>query len=92
VFQEYQLHPFITVRPKLAVIGRIQIQERTGLRQHPALKRAAVDGGNAIAAGGFGAIGIEFDAGQMGTGIACDLQQRGAIADTGIDGRIWCRR
>jgi hypothetical protein len=63
VFQEYQLHPFITVRPKLAVIGRIQIQQRARFRQNPALKRAAVDGGNAIAVGGLGTVGIEFYAG-----------------------------
>src|SRR5271157_3692234 len=88
VFQEYQLHPFITVRPKLAIIGRIQIQERTGFRQHPALKRAAVDGGNAIAVGGFGTVGIEFDAGQVPAGVFGDFDQRSAVADTGIDGRI----
>src|SRR5271166_4943612 len=88
VFQEYQLHPFITVRPKLAVIGRIQIQERTSFRQHPALKRAAVYGGNAIAVGGFGAIGIEFDAGEMSVGIPRDLKQCSAVADARITSRI----
>src|SRR5271165_5559296 len=41
VFQKYQLHPLVTVRPKLAVIRRIEIQKRRGLCQHTALKRAA---------------------------------------------------
>src|ERR1035441_3921282 len=44
VLQEHQLHPFVTVRSELSVIWWIQIQERAGLRQYPALKGTAVDG------------------------------------------------
>src|ERR1035438_2891863 len=51
VFQEYQLHPLVTVRTKLAVIRRIQIQQRTRFRQYPALKRAAVDGRDSFSGG-----------------------------------------
>ena len=57
------------MRPKLGVIGRIQIQERTGFRQYPALKRAAVDRGDAIPAGGCGTVGVEFDGGEMSAGV-----------------------
>src|SRR5664280_347115 len=63
VFQEHQLHSLITVRSKLIVIGRVKIQERTGFSRHSALKGTAVNSGNAITVGGFGAVGIEFDSG-----------------------------
>src|SRR5271157_6048078 len=88
VFQEHQLHPPITVRPNLGVIGRIQIQQRARFRQYPTLKRAALDRGNASAVGGFGAIGVEFDGGEMSVGIPRDLKKCRAVADAGINGRI----
>src|SRR5271166_3912340 len=88
VFQEHQLHPLITVRPKLAVIRRIQIQERASFRQHPALKNAAVDGGDSFSGGCRGPVCIEFNAGQVGTSVHGDLKQGRTVAGTRIDGRV----
>src|ERR1035438_9713549 len=42
----------------------------------------------ACSGGAFGTIGIEFDAGQVPAGVFGDFDQRGAVADTGIDGRV----
>src|SRR5271166_2181096 len=88
MFQEHQLHPFITVWPKLVVIGRIQIQERTGFRQHPALKCAAMDGRDSFSGGCRGSVCIEFDAGQVGTSVHGDLKQGRTVAGTRIDDRV----
>src|SRR5271165_4786187 len=64
VLQEHQFRPFITVRPKLTVIGWIQVQERTAFRQHPALKRAAMDRRDSFPCGCRGPVRVEFDASQ----------------------------
>jgi len=50
---------------ELAVIGRIQIQERACFRQYPALKGAAVDGSDSFLGSGSSSVGIKFDAGQV---------------------------
>src|SRR5271166_6649919 len=75
VFQEHHLHPFVTVRPKLAVIRRIKIQERAGLRWYSALKCTTVDRRNSHLTGGCSSVRVEFDAGQVGTTVLGDLKQ-----------------
>src|SRR5271169_3480090 len=74
VLQEHQLHPFITVRPKLCVIGRIQVQERACFRQHPALKGAAVNGRYSLLGGGRSSVRVELDTCQVRVRILCDLK------------------
>ena len=78
------------MRPKLTVIGWIQVQKGAGFGQHPAFKGTAVDGRNSFGCGCRGPVGVEFNASHVCTGILGKLDQRAAIANTGINGRIGC--
>src|SRR5664279_1373781 len=61
-------------------------------RPTPGTQSAAVDGGDSFPGGCRGPVCVEFDAGQVPAGVFGDFDQRGTVADTGIDGLIWCRR
>src|SRR6516162_3968834 len=62
VLQECQFHPFITVRAELVVVGWIQVKQRAGLHQYPALKGTTMGGRNSLVSGGGSSVGIQFDA------------------------------
>src|SRR6516164_9589598 len=74
--------------PALAVIGRVQIQERAGFPQYPALKGTTMDGRNSFVSGGCSSVGIKFDAGQVRACIFGDVDQSSAFADTRVDSSI----
>ena len=64
---------------ELADVGRIQVKERAGLREHPALEDAAVDGSNSPLGGCGCPVGLKFNARRVYTGVSCNFDQRCAV-------------
>ena len=89
MIEKQPLHAVVRYQANLGVVGRIQIEQRKGLRLGDGVEGIALDGLDAFRLSDQCALGIEFDAVTAHIRALRDDFERRSLPDAGIDNR--CR-